>query len=514
MDFMATKLLVTSLLVLSSAILLSLCVLIIIRKKVKERKYLLLLLLAFAIYSIGYTIEIQGQTLQWVHISLIFEYIGISFLPAFLILFALSYVTDIDRIPFYTKTIIYLIPIITFVTVVTDPYHNLLHKNPFIDYSGPFPIVSFEKGIWYWVHIVYHNVAFLIANIIFLRIFIKSHSRFKKQTVIIFLSTLIPWISMFIYLSGIITWPLDINPFSFTIMAIILYIGVKKEYLIDIVPIARDLVFENIYDAAFVLDNNGLIIDYNRSAENILSNNKESIIGKNIKDVLNESSSSIREDQYLQIVSETTINERVYNIQNIPLTSVKNKSMGYIFLLRDITEYKLMAEELQKLAITDELTGIYNRRKFNEVALREFIRAKRNKTSLSIIIMDIDHFKIVNDTYGHATGDEVLKTVAQSISTSLRSLDIFARYGGEEFIICLPETSIIQATRVAERIRSCINDLTFHDKKNNQFKISLSLGVSKIRENSETIEDIIRDADKALYEAKSQGRNRVVVFNN
>ncbi|MEW6526748.1 MAG: diguanylate cyclase [Spirochaetota bacterium] len=507
---MTAKILVSSLLFLSSAILLSLCMIIIIRKKVKERKYLLLLLLAFAIYTIGYTIEIQGQTLQWVHISLIFEYIGISFLPAFLILLALSYLTDIDRIPLYLKFFIYVIPIITFIVVLTDPYHNLLHKNPFIDYSGPFPVVSFEKGIWYWVHIVYYNVALLISNIIFLRIFIKSHSRFKKQTVIIFLSTLIPWITMFIYLSGIITWPLDINPFSFTIMAIILYIGVKKQYLIDILPIARDLVFENIYDAAFVLDNNGLIIDYNRSAENILSN-QESIIGKNIKDVLNELSSSINDNQDLQIVTETTINERIYNIQNIPLTSIKNKSMGYIFLLRDITEYRMMAEKLQKLAITDELTGIYNRRKFNEVALREFNRAKRNKNPLSIIIMDIDYFKIVNDTYGHAIGDDVLKTIAKSIAESLRSLDIFARYGGEEFIICLPETSIIAAQNVAERIRSCINDLTFHDKQNNQFKISLSLGVSQIKEYSQTIEDIIRDADKALYEAKSQGRNKVVV---
>lgn len=510
MNFMTAKLLVSSLLFLSSAILLSLCIIIIIRKKVKERKYLLLLLLAFAIYTVGYTIEIQGQTLQWVHISLIFEYIGISFLPAFLILFALTYLTDIDRIPLYSKFIIYVIPIITFIAVITDPYHNLLHKNPFIDYSGPFPVVSFEKGIWYWVHIVYHNVALLIANIIFLRIFIKSHSRFKKQTVIIFLSTLIPWITMFIYLSGIITWPLDINPFSFTIMAIILYIGVKKQYLIDIVPIARDLVFENIYDAAFVLDNNGLIIDYNRSAENILSN-QESIIGKNIKDVLNELSSSINDNQDLPIVTEATINKRIYNIQNIPLTSIKNKSMGYIFLLRDITEYRMMAEKLQKLAITDELTGIYNRRKFNEVALMELNRAKRNKTPLSIIIIDIDHFKIVNDTYGHATGDDVLKTIAKSIAESLRSLDIFARYGGEEFIICLPETSIIAAQNVAERIRLCINDLTFHDKQNNQFKISLSLGVSQIKEYSQTIEDIIRDADKALYEAKSQGRNKVVV---
>lgn len=180
-------------------------------------------------------------------------------------------------------------------------------------------------------------------------------------------------------------------------------------------------------------------------------------------------------------------------------------------MLRDITEYRMMAEELQKLAITDELTGIYNRRKFNEISFREFIRAKRNKTPLSIIIMDLDHFKTINDTYGHATGDDVLKTVAKSISASLRSLDIFARYGGEEFIICLPETSIIAAQKVAERIRLCINERVFHDEQNNVFKISLSLGVAQIKEFSETIEDAIRDADKALYEAKNLGRNKVFV---
>ncbi len=509
---MITKIFITTLLVVSTVILISLCALILIRKKIKERKYLFLILLAFAFYSLGYCVEIQGQTLQWVHISLIFEYIGIAFIPSFLILFALSYITETEKIPLLIKFIIYIIPIITFITVLTDPYHNLLHKNSFIDHSGPFPIVSFEKGIWYWVHIAYYNLSLLIANLIFLKIYLKSHSRYKNQTALLFISTLIPWITLILYLSGIINWPLDINPFSFTIMAIILYIAVKKQYLIDIVPIARDLVFENIYDAAFVLDNNGVIIDYNRSAENILSG-RDYIIGQNINDIFNELSSSLDESQNVQIVTETTINNRIYNIQNMPLTSIKNKSIGYIFLLRDITEYKKMAEQLQKLAITDELTGIYNRRHFNELSLREFVRAKRNKTQLSVIIMDIDHFKIVNDTYGHATGDEVLKTTAKSISASIRSLDIFARWGGEEFILCLPETSIIPAQKVAERIRLSINELAFHDKQNNVFKVSISLGVSDLKEYNETLDDVIGAADKALYEAKSKGRNKVVVFN-
>ncbi len=509
---MVLKLLITSLLIISNIILLALCVMIYTQKKIKDRKYLFLLLLSCAVYSTGYGIEIQGTTLRWIYFSLAFEYFGISFISAFLFLFALTYITDIEKLSPLLKIFIYTIPVITLITAITDPYHDLLHKNPFIDYSGPFPIISFEKGIWYWVHIAYHNIMLLMSNIIFLIIYFKSYSRYRSQAAILFLSTLIPWITMIIYLSGITQWPLDINPFSFSIMGMILYFGVKRQNLINIIPIGRDIVFENMYDAALVLNMYGVIVDYNRAAENIFYDTKI-LLGKNIKEILSDVSlSEYNINDNVNQLNEIIVNDKIYNVQHLPLTSVKNKPMGFIFILRDITEYRKLTDQLQELAITDELTGLFNRRKFNEITLREFIRAKRNNSSLAVIMIDIDYFKKINDKYGHAAGDIVLKIISKNIKSALRSLDILARFGGEEFIICLPETDIIAAQKVAERIRMLICNGTYIITDNDHINVSISLGVSALQENHKTLEELINTSDKALYHSKNTGRNKVTVF--
>lgn len=508
---MVTKLIITSLLIISVIISLTLCVLIYKHNKIKDRKYLFLLLFSCAVYSTGYCIEIQGATLQWIHFSLIIEYIGISFISAFLFLFALTYITDTDKLLLIFKILIYIIPAITLITAITDPYHDLLHKNPFIDNSGPFPIINFEKGIWYWIHIVYHNIMLLMSNIIFLIIYFKSYSRYRSQTAILFFSTLIPWITMIIYLSGIIQWQLDINPFSFSVMGMILYFGVKKQNLINIIPIGRDIVFENMYDAALVLNINGTIVDYNRAAETLFDKNTV-ILGKNIKELLSDVLLfDYNSNNSAQQFNEITMNNKIYNVQYLPLRSVKNNPMGFIFILRDITEYRKLSDQLHELAITDELTGLFNRRKFNEIALREFIRAKRNNSPLSIIMIDIDYFKKINDSYGHLIGDEVLKVLSKNIKTELRSLDVVARYGGEEFIICLPETDLIAAERVADRIRIFVSKIKFSSVEGIEFSITISLGVSALKEIHKTLDDLIIDADRALYEAKRTGRNRVIL---
>jgi hypothetical protein len=191
---MEIKYLLSSFLLLSAFSTLLLGLQIIRLKKIKEKKYFFFLLISCSLYAFGYCLEIQGNTLEWIHKSLIVEYAGVSFMPAFLILFALSYTIDTDTIPLI-KVILFSISFITFILMITEPHHTLLHKNHSIDYSGPFPIFSFDKGIWYWVHIAYTNSAVLISNIIFLKMYFKSHARYKTQGLILFSSSLIPWIA-------------------------------------------------------------------------------------------------------------------------------------------------------------------------------------------------------------------------------------------------------------------------------------------------------------------------------
>ncbi|MCL1893689.1 MAG: GGDEF domain-containing protein [Holophagaceae bacterium] len=170
------------------------------------------------------------------------------------------------------------------------------------------------------------------------------------------------------------------------------------------------------------------------------------------------------------------------------------------------------------LAITDTLTGLPNRHHFFEVAIAEHTRSRRYKKTFSIIMLDIDYFKKVNDTYGHFVGDLVLQAVAEQLQKSLRETDFPGRYGGEEFIALLPETSIAEAQLVAERIRHNIQDkdLIFDDR---QIKVTASLGIYNFGSFDEaddvagqSIDEIIDKADKALYSAKNKGRNRVETY--
>ncbi len=169
---------------------------------------------------------------------------------------------------------------------------------------------------------------------------------------------------------------------------------------------------------------------------------------------------------------------------------------------------KSQAKKLAKMAFLDPLTQIFNRRFFMIRATADFNNAMRQGEPCSIIMVDIDHFKKFNDTYGHQYGDEVLKTVASVLSSSLRDSDVIGRYGGEEFVIFLPGTGLREAERIAERLRQAVEKYPMA-KEN----ITISLGVTECTPN-DTLESAIERADKALYMAKENGRNRVEVVGN
>jgi diguanylate cyclase (GGDEF)-like protein len=167
-----------------------------------------------------------------------------------------------------------------------------------------------------------------------------------------------------------------------------------------------------------------------------------------------------------------------------------------------------MYERMKELAIIDELTGIYNRRFFYLAANKEIERAVRYSKDLSLIIIDIDHYKDVNDHFGHMAGDKVLQKLTQVIQKELRSSDVFSRYGGEEFLILLSDTEGEAAANVAERIRATVENL--HVKYNEEeISVTVSLGVTQITDERNTLQELIAIVDQALYGAKQKGRNRV-----
>jgi diguanylate cyclase (GGDEF)-like protein len=170
-----------------------------------------------------------------------------------------------------------------------------------------------------------------------------------------------------------------------------------------------------------------------------------------------------------------------------------------------------MSSEVQRLAITDALTGLYNRRHFFLMAQRELDRARRHERPLSVIMLDLDHFKRVNDTYGHAAGDLALKTVADYCHKGLRGTDLLGRYGGEEFVFLLGETSQAKAQEVAERLRLGIAALAM-PVAGHTLSITASLGLATLDDTQPGLDKLLDCADQALYHAKAAGRNCVCVW--
>ncbi len=210
----------------------------------------------------------------------------------------------------------------------------------------------------------------------------------------------------------------------------------------------------------------------------------------------------IRHDEFIGLMAIDSYRPNAYTQDDASLASSFANSAAIVI------ENARLFKQTQQMALTDTLTGIYNRRYFYELAQKEFARSKRYQNPMSIILIDIDHFKNVNDQNGHLAGDQVLMQFVQRIQDELRTSDILARFGGEEFIILLPETNLEDATLVAERLREVTAQYPFLLVTAQTF-ITISLGVSCFRFTTPSLDHLIDESDKALYEAKQFGRNLV-----
>lgn len=192
-----------------------------------------------------------------------------------------------------------------------------------------------------------------------------------------------------------------------------------------------------------------------------------------------------------------------------PLRSDAGLVTHWIAQQRDLTARKRLQDELYRMATTDPLTGINNRRTFFERAAIEVDKARRYKRAMSAIMFDVDHFKSLNDEYGHGAGDRVLKELVARATLALRRVDILARYGGEEFVVALPETTADRAIAVAERLRHDIANATHG--RDVPVRVTASFGVATLVGSEDTLDALLQRADAALYDAKLGGRNQVCV---
>jgi two-component system, cell cycle response regulator len=275
--------------------------------------------------------------------------------------------------------------------------------------------------------------------------------------------------------------------------------------------------FNALEDAIILTDSEGNVLRCNEAAQALSGEPSPEIIGRPLWDYLPRYADSIRKcfNEIRKTVRREnlilSVEEKWFSMNLDPIFNEKDIFSGSACIFSDITRQKrieedllLAHEELKKLAATDQLTGAFTRLKFEELMKVEIERAKRYGDPLSLIMFDIDDFKIINDTHGHIVGDQVLRTIAGSIREYIRNVDFFVRWGGEEFMIISPGSSLDNAYALAERLRQSIEEQTFQ----NAGKVTVSFGVTEFK-RSDDESAFIKRADEALYTAKSKGKNRV-----
>lgn len=287
-------------------------------------------------------------------------------------------------------------------------------------------------------------------------------------------------------------------------------------------------LFENVPVACFTVDMEGSIREWNLAAQQLYGYTKEEVLHQPFYTRVFRGASASKMHEILQRVIQGSVMAGIesedydsegnlhYVIRSVfPIRNPNREVVGAIVSVVDVTyrvEYenqlKALNQKLQSLAVTDGLTGLHNHRAFQDYLEEQFQVAMRNRQPLAVILMDVDHFKQYNDTYGHQAGDEVLRQVARILSENVREGDFVARYGGEEFVVVLPRADLESAVAVAERLREAVQAAEWQLRP-----VTGSFGVACARPDMETRQELIEAADQALYQAKKNERNRVEAWN-
>jgi len=454
-----------------------------------------------------------------IHMAAKLAYIGIALTPVAWFLFALTYSQRVIRLSRRAVNATVIVPLITFTLAITNEYHGLIWSAWQIVEIDGHRGMTVSHGFWFYVHAVYSYSIALCGTAILTFSLLKFRQHHQALLAAIF-APLIGVMAYLFYVSPINTSPwFDVTVLGFVAGVIILDRGILQHGLLDRTNVARDTVVELLTDPVLVLTRDGEIVDANQSALDRWEIREQPLLHQDIESL----TKNMPKERFLSNASSAATNVEV-SIEgatyeaSVTHLDLENPDSDVSLVFRDITERQrqeneLLAvkNELERMAHTDALTGMFNRRFFMQRLNEEFERLQRHGSVLSVLIFDLDHFKRINDTYGHDAGDVVLMGVADVVNEIKRLTDIACRLGGEEFALLLPETDRAGAIHLAQRLRRGIEEYDYSLKVGQRLAVTASVGVATVGQRSKAPENVLKVADRALYKAKNSGRNMVCV---
>ena len=469
-----------------------------------------------AVFSFAYVLELTSTTLKEIEFWLGIEYLAMPFIPAFILLMCFAYVGRKMSRPFLYA--LFGIPLLTVFTHHTNDLHHLYYKSIGLRKDAPFPVADFEYGPFFYIHSLYLFLCLSIGMIILLLQLGKALLRFKMQILMMVAGLLAPIVANHFYLKDLSPYGIDLGPVSMSASFILHGVALFSFQMFHVVPIAREKVFESMLEGIVVLNQNGAVIDYNKAALQVMPMLNSFSIGRHIENLLAEDeelAGLIGRGEECDYACGEGAGTTHYQVRFSPVLKKGGANVGIIITFVNVTERVALQKKLHRLASYDGLTQIYNRAYFMEQAVDALASLLQKEGTASLVLFDIDHFKSINDTYGHEAGDIVLANIARLAAGSLGPQDVIGRYGGEEFIILLPEKDAAEAVEVADMIRMKISESLFRtDGK--AVAVTSSFGVSPVPNDQpdpkEAIKLAVRRADQALYAAKGSGRNNVQLY--
>ena len=468
-----------------------------------------LFMTAVTIYVLGYSMELSSRSLDAMLFWNKIEYIGILAFPTTYMFFTAQFTGHENWMTRRNLILVFILPAVLLIIKFFDTRFHLIYAAAEVDATGLIPLLSFTRGPLYLAVAAYNVIMVSVGNYLLLQKWRSASLLYRRQTSVMLAAALILYLVYGFYLSGILIIPslkhLDLNPFVYSLWGLAIGAAIFQYGMLDLAPVARDTVVEMLSDGILVLDPQFRLVDANPEAQKMLGW-QNLPVGQFAFQVMN----GAVDRASLEAVTGLTRLENQFTKDGLTtyyestisiLKDKLGKKIGYLVVVHDISRRKAIEKELHELSLGDDLTGLTNRRGFKLLADQLLQMAPRMKVNATLIFIDLDHLKQINDQRGHATGDQALIETGHILKNAFRSSDIIARYGGDEFVILAIESAENPLDGILKRLRE---QLDAHNLRlDGTYVLSFSIGLAHYEwKNPRTLEVLLADADQAMYRNK------------